>query len=473
MEKFEKIRQEVIRKTKQTGGNSLPETKTYYVSFIALKDGLAEMVYDPIENTTNFAIYQNGKISYKQFISNSETKFVPYSPNNNLIKSKVVLFPSKAEEYGSETELLKEIHEFIYRYADLSPFFHKLAPYYVLFSWVYDRFNEVPYLRFIGDTGSGKTRVVQTIGSLCYKPIFATGGASVSPIFRILDLFRGTLLLDEADYRFSDEKAEIIKLLNCGNTPTFPVLRSESKKQKEYDPVAFQVFGPKIFDTRGYFQDPALENRCLTEEMGQKKLREDIPINLPNQFWQEALGIRNKLLMFRFRNYGQKKINPELIDKNLEPRMNQIIIPLASIIADEETRKQLKDFSREYNNQLISDRGMREEAEVLEEIIKLAKEGEPSMQEIAEAMNERCGYNDLHYRGKKYTARGIGEIVRKKLKLLPKRKGGRGTWIIPFTEAEKIARLMEKFGIKKELEEKTEADLQKEAEQLILENPNL
>jgi len=444
---FEEIKKKVKGKI-----SSLP------IPFYKTEDSLIEMVYDPFKKTTAFAIYKNGEVKYQQSAIVDGKRLIPYSPDNNLVKHKVVLFPSKAEDYNSEAELIAEIQDFIYRYVDLSPFFQKLTPYYVLFTWVYDCFNELLYLRFIGDTGSGKSRAVETVGSICYKPIFATGGASVSPIFRILDLFRGTLLIDEADYRFSDEKAEIIKILNCGNTPTFPVLRSKSKKQKEFDPVAFQVFGPKIFDTRGYFKDSALENRCLTEEMGQRKLREDIPINLPNQFWQEALEIRNKLLMFRFKNYGQKEINSELVDRNIEPRLNQIVVPLASIITDDKTRKQLKDFIREYNTQLISDRGLEEAGQVLGIIKEINKSTLHEtteaiyIKDISERYIEKYGMTTDF--GKQINPKWIGWMVRKNLKLKTQRDNE--GYAVPKSEQEKLENLYEKYGLSGEKSEHTE-----------------
>jgi len=95
--------------------------------------------------------------------------------------ARVVLLPSEPEEYGSEEQLLAEIQSFIHRYVDVSSLFEKIASYYVLFSWVYDRFNELPYLRLRGDPGSGKTRVLLMVGSLCYKPIFASDASTVSP----------------------------------------------------------------------------------------------------------------------------------------------------------------------------------------------------------------------------------------------------------------------------------------------------
>jgi len=44
----------------------------------------------------------------------------------------------------------------LHQSVDLSPAFEKVATHYVLLSWVYDAFNELPYLRLRGDYGSGK-----------------------------------------------------------------------------------------------------------------------------------------------------------------------------------------------------------------------------------------------------------------------------------------------------------------------------
>jgi len=70
----------------------------------------------------------------------------------------VVLLPSEPAEYGEERELLARIRSFIHRYVDVSTVFEELSAYYVLLSWLYDCFHELPYLRVRGDYGSGKTR---------------------------------------------------------------------------------------------------------------------------------------------------------------------------------------------------------------------------------------------------------------------------------------------------------------------------
>jgi hypothetical protein len=408
---------------------------------------IVEMVYDPQTRKTGLAGFQDGNTSYVNFVETEDgQRLVPYSPGNSLIKNDVILFPSKAEEYGSEEELVSEIQTFIHRYVDVSPLFEKIACYYVLLSWIYDSFNELPYLRVRGDAGSGKTRFLLTVGSLCYKPIFASGASTVSPLFRILDAFRGTLIVDEGDFRHSDEKAEITKILNNGNARGFPVLRSESSNGKEFSPHAYQVFGPKIVATRGFFEDKALESRCITEEMGQRKLRDDVPINLTEEYTAEALTLRNKLLTFRFRNFKARPIDPSLMDRTIEPRLNQVFIPLMSIIQNEKARDDLRAIAREYQRQMVSDRGLETEAQVLEIIKQMLPEshrfgGELSIKEIASQFAETYGQEYEN----RITPKWVGGILRRKLQLKTERR--EGGYVVPHIEQAKFDLLFQKYGI--------------------------
>jgi hypothetical protein len=220
----------------------------------SLPDGLAEIVYDSGAPRTQFAVWRNGTVTYESRLSVGSRVLTPYSAHNTLLEHRVILLPTAAESYGTDAELVARITDFLHRYVDLNPVFERLASYYVLLTWIYDDFNEVPYLRVRGDAGSGKTRFLLTLGSLCYKPVFASGASTASPLFRILDVCRGTLIIDESDFRFSDEKADIVKILNQGHGRGFPVLRSEADRNKEYSPRAYQVYGPKIIARGGYLR---------------------------------------------------------------------------------------------------------------------------------------------------------------------------------------------------------------------------
>jgi hypothetical protein len=415
------------------------------VSFANDDGEILEMVYSPAERRTRFAFYRDERWSYTvEYALSPHERLVPYSPENNLIKNEIVLLPSEPEEYGSEEQLLGDIQAFIHRYTDVSSLFEKTASYYVLFSWVYDGFNELPYLRLRGDPGSGKTRFLLTAGALCYKPIFASGASTVSPIFRILDAFRGTLIIDEGDFRLSDERAEIVKILNNGNARGFPVLRSEINAQREFNPKAYAVFGPKLVATRGYFEDRALESRFLTEEMGQRRLRDDIPINLPADYKEEALHIRNNLLLFRFRNLHRRKPVDSLVDRSIEPRLNQIFVPLMSIIDDARARDDLQELARRYNQEMITERGMDTEAQILEiihDMLSSSLDGRLSIKEIASWFADRHG-EDYE---RKVTPKWVGTIIRKRLKLQTQKS--HGVFVIPVSESSKLNRLYEKYGL--------------------------
>jgi len=131
---------------------------------------VAEMAYDEAAARTSFIFLDNGIPINDPKCFAFGKEFNPLSPFNELVSKKVILFPSKATPFGDEEELLAEIKDFIHKYLDVNAIFEEIASYYVACSWNYEKFNELPYLRALGDYGSGKTRFLQVIGSICYKP---------------------------------------------------------------------------------------------------------------------------------------------------------------------------------------------------------------------------------------------------------------------------------------------------------------
>jgi len=369
---------------------------------------------------------------------------VPISATNNLIKHRALLLPEKPETYGSSDALLVAIKAYLYRFVDLSERFQRIASYYVLLTWVYDAFNELPYLRLRGDFGSGKTRALVVIGSLCYKAFFASGASTVSPIFHTLDLFRGTLIFDEADFRFSDEKSELIKIFNNGNAKGFPVLRTAVSAKREFDPRAFAVFGPKIVAMRRSFEDQALESRFLTEEMGQRGLRNDIPINLPNAQEEEARSLRNRLLMYRFHTLDRIRVDESLVDPTLSPRLNQVLIPLLSIIDDLRLQVEVRDSVKGFDQELYAERSASAEGGVLEILAGMLSEQTRATVPVSDVTAAFVGRFGQEYE-RPITSRFIGGILRKRLHLVTYKS--HGVYVMPATERPKIEQLCIRYGV--------------------------
>ncbi|MEN3977195.1 hypothetical protein [Emcibacter sp. SYSU 3D8] len=371
-------------------------------------------------------------------------RLVPIPADHALIRHKVVLLPRQPEPYGTDAELVAAIREHIHGYVDLDPTFEAIAAHYVLLSWVYDAFNELPYLRLRGDYGTGKTRALLIIGSLMYRPFFASGASTVSPIFHTLEQFRGTLVLDEADFRFSDEKSDLVKILNNGTVRGMPVLRTMLNSQREFTPAAFHVFGPKLIASRMTYADVALESRFITEIMGLRPMRPDIPINLPDAARTEAAELRDKLLMYRFANRNRVRIDPQLTRPDLEARVNQVLAPLLSLIADKDLRTAILDRAGSEQRSARSSRGLSIEAHLVEAVLacmEAAPDQPLPLKDIVSTVNARYG---REY-DRPLTSRYVGSVLRSKLCLYAYKS--HGVFIIPIKELQKVQVLAARYGI--------------------------
>ncbi len=415
------------------------------VSAITSNGELLELVYEPHNGRVRFAFWDKHKVSLiDHFALDGQTRLTPLGGAAALVKHDVVRFASQPVEYGETDDLVDAIRAYLYRYVDLPDDFARLAARYVLLTWVHDRFNELPYLRRRGDFGTGKTRFMLVLGSICYKPIFAGGASTVSPIFHLIDKIGGTLLIDEADYRFSDESAQIAKILNAGNVRGFSVLRSESINGKDFRPRAFKVFGPKIVAMRGRYDDVALESRFLTEVSPNAPLRKDIPINLPNEQEAEALDLRNKLLMYRFKNHAKIEAPDASELQNIEPRLQQIISPLFAVTKDETDRVAIYAHAQVAHAHMRQVRGVSMEAEVLGVIRLLMQEEDAaglSVQFIARMHAKAYGCDG----GKGMSAKAMGNVIRTKLNLNTRKS--HGVFIIPKTEKGALKHLYARYSV--------------------------
>jgi hypothetical protein len=423
-----------------------PNTRAirHVVSEVFGPDDLLETLRSEDGSATSFIRFQHGETTSCNFVDHDRERFVPFSASNNLFAHNVILVPDQMATYGSEEELFNQVQSFIHRYVDLSEAFERVAATYVFLSWVYDAFDVIAFLRVRGDFGSGKTRFLTTIGSISYKPMFASGASTVSPLFRIIDTLRGTLVIDEGDFRFSDERAEVVKILNNGSARGFPVLRTEAVSKREFEPRAYVVYGPKIIATRRDFADPALESRCLTEEMGTERMRPDIPIILDDEFGKEAARLRNQLLSYRFRNFGHFLNSRRLAEGVDDPRLRQILSALFDVAVTDRVREDLIRYARQLQQASVERRGLDTEAQLLD-VIRALMDGREEIQiplaTIAEKFTELHGV-EYDYR---VTTRWIGHMLRKKLHLLPRKSDG--VYVLPVEEVRKLPRLYEKFGV--------------------------
>ncbi len=410
-----------------------------------LTDTLVELVYDANKRATALAVSRFGGLWNLEQEVKVETGevLVPYAASNNLIRSGCVLLPSQPTEYGLRPELIADIRSFLHRYVDLSPEFEAIAAYYVLLSWVHDRFGELGYLRLRGDYGTGKTRGLLAIGSLCYRPFFASGASTTSPIFHTLDSFGGTLVLDEADFPYSDARADLVKILNNGTVPGMPVLRTIQNRHKEFNPYAFSVFGPKLVAMRGSFEDPALESRFMTEETGLRPLRGDIPIQLPKALREEALALRNRLLHFRLCEFFSIDTDLSALIPAADPRLNQTALSLLSLVDDPFERTAIQDVLFDRHAAFRSEQRQAPEIGVLAAVHAEFEAGatQASVRAIAERFN--AGHAAAY--GHPMSNKWVGHILRSRLHLGTAKSNG--VYVVPASERQRVAAIAARHGL--------------------------
>jgi hypothetical protein len=336
------------------------------VASAVLSDGrIVEEGYDGA--TAYFIVYdpKSGKIDRVDRIIDDDAK-IHYEPlMNRDVETSQVLLPTEAVEYGSDQELLDEIVTFMNHWHEQpDPNERLLDALYAFMTYLRDLLPQVCYRRALGDWGTAKSTFVETLGAACYRPFFTAGCSSEASLRRTFDLWQGTALIDEADFsKRSDLFAPIMRIMNIGYDARFGWYRCCDDK----DPtkiLSFYVFAPKILATRKRFPDRALESRCQTF-MSQEN-RSPVPLFRLRQFVEGGLRIRNKLLMWRFKNYNAFKERitntmedpaayEELYgkDSKISSRIKQITFPL-SLVASPAMRETIKQFAEEHDALLKS-----------------------------------------------------------------------------------------------------------------------
>jgi hypothetical protein len=338
---------------------------------------MADIVYVPdAQPSTKYVVYRlDGSHEIADCVQAGGITYTP--PQSRLVETKTVLLPTGVAEYGTDAELLTTIQRYVRRWFKLSS--DAWAPViatFVFMTWVFDRFEAVPYLRALGDYASGKSRLLQVVGHLVYRGIFAGGATSASPVFRLIDRYKGTVILDEADFRHSDMRSDLIKILTCGYMKGFPVLRCEKTRGpggETFDPQDYDVFGPKVLAAREPFDDPALESRCITypAPVFPDTAVADVSLTFGDQAKQEAQQLRNKLLLWRFRRYREMSVDPYARLDEVELRVQQIFGPLLAVFDDPALRATIIDQAHAVAVAFREERRDRVEGQIVEALVQL------------------------------------------------------------------------------------------------------
>jgi len=324
-------------KTVKTFDSSDEEEIIRHIPFFE-KDGKIYLTCISPDDRYSYAHLQDGKVVFSEeerdpfdiatrppelpvHQDRGTTSYIVGIPRTDLLEKADLLSPGV---------LYTRIRDHLFRYLDAEEHDYELFVYYILYTWYYSKCSTTPYLRFLGDTGKGKSRFLKVISDLCFYPIRASGASSLSGIMRFKEKWMGTLLIDESDLK-GDQSDPLIKYLNLGfEKDNYFILTNKNDLTQIH---LFDPFGPKVIAMRQPFQDAATEGRCLSFSPDETT-REDIPPELPSRYAQEVAEIRALIARFVLEHWAlvSEECMLSCIGKGIEGRLKQMARPLSVIL---------------------------------------------------------------------------------------------------------------------------------------------
>jgi hypothetical protein len=151
-----------------------------------------------------------------------------------------------------------------------------------------------PILPIRGPSESGKNRLANLLRFVSYHPYFDLSKTAVPSLFRPLDIWKGTLIMDEADIKNSGATSQLIQFLNSRAYGT-PISRQNPEKISVSH--VFQSFGLTIVTQRQHFDDNATESRSVPYYS--EKTTTKLPTIEENEVVEQGLNLQDKLLYLR------------------------------------------------------------------------------------------------------------------------------------------------------------------------------
>ncbi len=155
----------------------------------------------------------------------------------------------------------------------------------------------------------GKTTLLEALEALTHKALLSSS-ITTSAIFRSIEAFRPTMIIDEAD-TFMADNPELNGIINAGHRKRAAfVIRSESIGNT-FTPKKFNVWCPMIIAGIGKQKD-TLQDRSIKIEM-RRKLPEESAKRMPSDFFERNQILRRQCLRWAQDNITNlKKAKPDV-----------------------------------------------------------------------------------------------------------------------------------------------------------------
>jgi hypothetical protein len=318
------------------------EEKLEYKPGLASKKIIAEEVFDPNASKVSYWTRRIGSDGLKQVdqIIDEKTGVIYRPLLNEHVRKGLVLLPSRPiqctfeQAFKDGTELALEI--FDCPESQVQTF--KLLIGIAQGSWFIDRFYAdldyviagmgmyAPLIAFRGRSGGGKKRAFNALRLNSYRPFAEKSAVRIPSLFRPLDLWRGSMFLDECDVQ-GDEANDLVQFINC-RADGMPLSRQNPENPRV--PQAFWSFGQTVVTQRRVWRDDATENRTLSFECEESE--KPLPTVELNEWIEKAIQVQNELLYLRLMYWDKVVIDKKArIQGVKDHRLTASVLPLLAL----------------------------------------------------------------------------------------------------------------------------------------------
>jgi hypothetical protein len=343
--------------------NSLAPEKNEKIKLIPFAGGASQDLIVELINRGDrysFCVYDklNNKLEINDFYIGPENEhYVP-------IEKPPWLVPNAIQDLNvDENSLYNELLEYLIEHLDLldEMQYHILACF-ILASWRWEEFKTAPYLFFLGPPSSGKTRALECLHLLCYRAIHAAS-ITAPAMFRAIEAWHPTLLLDETEIYEGESAAEIRAVINAGYKQDAKVIRIEKVNEQ---PVlaSFNVFSFKALAGTKELSNTIM-SRCIVINMERNVRSVKMFLNM-----EKAAELRQKLLKYRMKylNLAESAVaNNGFIFE--DGRLAEMFHPLITV-APAEIKEKLVEYAKKVYQTRLEEEKASLEAMVLEAILK-------------------------------------------------------------------------------------------------------
>jgi len=232
--------------------------------------------------------------------------------------------------------------------------------------FVHDVNVSTPYLCFLGPWRSGKTRALEVLSALCHKPMFVVDPSEAS-VFRMIETFKPTLLVDESQIVDSNVRA----LFAAGYRYGVKIPRVVDPEADGVDGIRFfDCFGLKIYASREQPPDDIFSRSIIIH------CERNIRSTSKRIDEARALELRTRWFAQHLRMFGKIRVTYEEFQSD-DGRLQELISPLivmAETFGGPSAKQAVEAYGRLVEAEIASMESDTPEADIVQALVDITTE---------------------------------------------------------------------------------------------------